>query len=55
MSQRFLGKTIAVTGGSTGIGLASAEAFLREGATRVYITGRNQATLAEATERLGPQ
>ncbi len=55
MSQRFLDKTIVVTGGSTGIGLASAQAFLREGAARVYITGRNQATLAEATERLGPQ
>ena len=55
MSQRFLGKTIVVTGGSTGIGLASAQAFLQEGAARVYITGRNKTTLAAAAAQLGPQ
>jgi NAD(P)-dependent dehydrogenase (short-subunit alcohol dehydrogenase family) len=55
MSQRFQGKTIVVTGGSTGIGLASAQAFLNEGAARVYITGRNEATLAEAAAKLGPK
>jgi NAD(P)-dependent dehydrogenase (short-subunit alcohol dehydrogenase family) len=55
MSQRFLGKTIVVTGGSTGIGLASAQAFLQEGAARVYITGRNTTTLVAAAAQLGPQ
>lgn len=54
MSQRFQGKTIVVTGGSTGIGLASAQAFLNEGAARVYITGRSETTLAEAAAKLGP-
>jgi NAD(P)-dependent dehydrogenase (short-subunit alcohol dehydrogenase family) len=45
---RFAGKSAAVLGGSSGIGLAAAEAFLQEGA-RVAITGRNAATLARAS------
>jgi len=44
---RFAGKTAAVFGGNSGIGLAAAQAFVSEGA-RVAITGRNQATLAAA-------
>lgn len=38
------GKTILITGGSSGIGLESAKQFLAEGA-KVIITGRNQAKL----------
>src|ERR1700692_1636001 len=38
---RLQGKHVLVTGGTTGIGFAVAERFLREGA-RVVVTGRNQ-------------
>lgn len=45
-------KTALITGGSTGIGLATAKRFAEEGA-RVYITGRRQAELDEAAAALG--
>jgi len=48
---RFTGKTVLVTGGTSGIGLATAEAFLHEGAT-VVITGRNADTLQTAVNDL---
>lgn len=51
--MRFSQSTVVVTGGSTGIGFAAAEAFLAEGAARVYITGRTEGTLREAAQRLG--
>ncbi|MDM4768202.1 SDR family oxidoreductase [Pelomonas sp. SE-A7] len=51
-SQRFANKTVLVTGGSSGIGLAAARAFANEGA-RVVITGRDEATLQAAREQLG--
>ena len=38
---RLLGKQVLVTGGTTGIGLAIADRFLREGA-QVVVTGRDQ-------------
>jgi NAD(P)-dependent dehydrogenase (short-subunit alcohol dehydrogenase family) len=50
--QRLEGKVAVVTGGNSGIGLASAERFLQEGA-KVAISGRNQKTLAEAARKLG--
>ena len=40
-------KTAIITGGSTGIGLATAQTFIQEGA-KVVITGRTQETLDEA-------
>src|SRR4030081_1438934 len=46
-------KTALITGGNSGIGLATARLFVAEGA-RVAITGRNQATLEAAAEALGP-
>ena len=48
------GKIALITGGTTGIGLASARLFHHEGA-RVYVTGRNPETLAAARNLLPPE
>lgn len=50
--MRFRNKVVVVLGGNSGIGLASAKAFAREGA-RVVITGRNAATLEAARHDIG--
>lgn len=50
---RFADKVIVVTGGSAGIGLASARAFIEEGARRVYVTGRRRSALESACAELG--
>ena len=47
------GKTALVTGGNSGIGLATAQRFGAEGA-HVFITGRNQQTLDDAVASIGP-
>jgi NAD(P)-dependent dehydrogenase (short-subunit alcohol dehydrogenase family) len=46
------GKTAVITGGTTGIGLATAKRFVEEGAY-VFITGRRQAELEAAVRDLG--
>jgi NAD(P)-dependent dehydrogenase (short-subunit alcohol dehydrogenase family) len=51
--MRLANKTALITGGNSGIGLATARLFVAEGA-RVAITGRNQATLEAAAKELGP-
>lgn len=51
MQPRFSDKAVLVTGGNSGIGLASARAFAAEGA-RVVITGRDPATLRLAAESM---
>lgn len=50
---RLAGKTAVITGGATGIGLASAKRFIEEGAF-VFIFGRRQDVLDEAIAVLGP-
>ncbi len=50
--NRLKGKTAVITGGNSGIGYATAELFLKEGAT-VIITGRREAAVREAANVLG--
>lgn len=50
---RFDGKIVVITGGTTGIGLATARAFLGEGA-QVVVTGRSRDTVDAAQKELGP-
>ncbi|WP_158944366.1 SDR family oxidoreductase [Granulicella sp. S190] len=50
--DRFKGKTAVITGGTTGIGLATAKLFINEGA-RVIVTGRTPATIKSAQAELG--
>src|SRR5712692_4283468 len=46
------GKIALVTGGTSGIGLATAKQFVNEGA-HVFITGRRDPQLAEAVKAIG--
>jgi NAD(P)-dependent dehydrogenase (short-subunit alcohol dehydrogenase family) len=46
------GKIAVITGGSSGIGLATAERFVKEGAY-LFITGRRQAELNKAVVEIG--
>jgi NAD(P)-dependent dehydrogenase (short-subunit alcohol dehydrogenase family) len=50
--NRFANKTVLVTGGTSGIGLAAAQAYAAEGA-RVIVTGRDEAGLEAARKTLG--
>jgi len=53
MSKKFAGKIAVVTGGSTGMGLATAKRFVQEGMDHVFITGRRKDTLDTAVDDIG--
>lgn len=52
MTSKFDDKVVVVTGGTSGIGLATAKAFATEGAS-VFITGRRQDALDAAVKQIG--
>lgn len=52
MSHKLEGKVAVITGGSSGIGLATAREFVAEGAY-VFITGRRQSELDKAVREIG--
>ena len=52
MTKKLEGKTAVITGGTEGIGLATAQLFVKEGAY-VFITGRRQKELDEAVTAIG--
>jgi 3-oxoacyl-[acyl-carrier protein] reductase len=52
MNLELKGKSVLVTGGSKGIGLACAKAFVAEGC-RVHIASRNKETLQTAAKAIG--
>ena len=52
--SRYAGKRVLVTGGVSGIGLATARLLLEQGA-RVIVTGHSAESLASATSALGPE
>jgi NAD(P)-dependent dehydrogenase (short-subunit alcohol dehydrogenase family) len=51
-SNKLQGKIALVTGGTSGIGLATARRFAAEGA-KVFVTGRREAELAAAIDAIG--
>jgi NAD(P)-dependent dehydrogenase (short-subunit alcohol dehydrogenase family) len=51
-TKKLQGKVAVITGGTTGIGLATAKLFVKEGAY-VFITGRRQKELDEAVKEIG--
>src|SRR5437773_6086574 len=52
MTKNLEGKVAVITGGTEGIGLATAKLFVTEGAY-VFITGRRQKELDEAVQAIG--
>ena len=52
MTKKLEGKIAVITGGTEGIGLATAKLFVKEGAY-VFITGRRQKELDEAVKAIG--
>ena len=51
--MKLQSKIAVITGGNSGIGVATAQEFIAEGAAKVLITGRNEAALQQAVAQLG--
>src|SRR5580698_5196878 len=51
-NKKLHGKVAVITGGTSGIGLATAKLFVKEGAY-VFITGRHQSELDKAVKAIG--
>ena len=50
--KKLEGKVAVITGGTSGIGLATAQRFVEEGAY-VFVTGRRQSELDAAVKQIG--
>jgi NAD(P)-dependent dehydrogenase (short-subunit alcohol dehydrogenase family) len=50
--RRFTNKIVVVTGGTSGIGLAAAKQFIKEGA-KVAVTGRSPQSVGDAQKEIG--
>ncbi len=53
MEKDFVGKNIVITGGSTGIGFATAIALKNRGASNIFISARSLDSLKKAKEEIG--
>ena len=53
MANKFAGKSAVITGGATGMGLATAKRFVAEGIEQVFITGRRKDVLDAAVAEIG--
>ncbi|GHM64542.1 hypothetical protein MCC00215_04640 [Bifidobacterium longum subsp. longum] len=53
-SEMLSGRKIVITGGIRGIGFATAQACIKQGAD-VLIAGRKESTLQESAKKLGPR
>jgi NAD(P)-dependent dehydrogenase (short-subunit alcohol dehydrogenase family) len=53
MTGKFAGKVAVITGGSTGMGLATAKRWVQEGMDHVFITGRRKDALDRAVAEIG--
>jgi NAD(P)-dependent dehydrogenase (short-subunit alcohol dehydrogenase family) len=51
--KKLEGKVAVITGGSSGIGLATAQRFVEQEGAHVFITGRRQSEVDAAVKQIG--